>query len=60
MADPNDGEELISRVPTLGDLLFLCRKLNEAGAKYIVIGGWAVIQHGYGRTTEDIDDLLRS
>ena len=59
MADPNDGEELVSRVPTLDDLLFLCRKLNEAGAKYIVIGGWAVIQHGYGRTTEDIDDLLR-
>src|SRR5437667_2940224 len=60
MVDQNDGGELVSRIPTLDDLLFLCRKLNEAGAKYIVIGGWAVIQHGYGRTTEDIDLLVDS
>ena len=32
--------------------------LNDAGAKYIVIGGWAVIQHGFGRTTTDIDLLV--
>src|SRR4029077_7879982 len=55
MAEPNDGQELITRLPTLEDLLFLCRNLNQAGAKYIVIGGWAGIQHGYGRTTQDID-----
>lgn len=60
MADQNDGGELVSRVPTLEDLLFLCRKLNEAGAKYVVIGGWAIIQHGYGRTTNDIDLLVDS
>jgi len=60
MADQNDGEELITRLPTLEDLLFLCRNLNAAGAKYVVIGGWAVIQHGYGRTTEDIDLLVDS
>src|SRR6266699_116819 len=60
MADQNDGEELITRFPTLEDLLFLCRNLNAAGAKYIVIGGWAVIQHGYGRTTQDIDLLVDS
>ncbi len=60
MADQNDGEALITRLPTLEDLLFLCRNLNEAGAKYIVIGGWAVIQHGYGRTTVDIDLLVDS
>ena len=28
------------------DLLDLCRRLNEAGAKYIVIGGMAIIQQG--------------
>jgi hypothetical protein len=38
----------------------LCRSLNEAGAQYIVIGGWAVIQHGFGRTTNDIDLLVDS
>jgi len=47
-----------ARFPTLADLLLLCRRLNEAHAKYIVIGGWAIIQHGYGRTTADIDLLV--
>jgi hypothetical protein len=46
------------RAPSLQDLLFLCRSLNEAQAKYIVIGGWAVIQHGFDRTTSDIDLLV--
>jgi hypothetical protein len=46
------------RLPTLDDLLFLCRSLNEADAKYIVIGGWAVIQLGFERTTSDIDLLV--
>jgi hypothetical protein len=48
------------RFPTLDDLLFLCRSLNGAGAKYIVIGGWAVIQHGFERTTSDVDLLVDS
>jgi len=48
------------RLPTLDDLLFLCRSLNQAGAKYIVIGGWAIIQHGFERTTSDIDLLVES
>ncbi|MBI4326445.1 MAG: hypothetical protein HY674_14445 [Chloroflexi bacterium] len=39
-------------------MLLLCRRLNDAGAKYIVIGGWAIIQHGFGRTTADIDLLV--
>ncbi|MGH7973606.1 MAG: hypothetical protein ACREIC_33225, partial [Limisphaerales bacterium] len=46
------------RFPTLEDLLFLCRCLNEAGAKYLVIGGWAVIHHGFERTTSDVDLLV--
>ena len=40
------------------DLLFLCRNLNAAGAKYVVVGGWAIIQHGFARTTTDIDILI--
>lgn len=47
-----------SRPPTVNDLAGLCRRLNEAGAKYIVIGGMAVVQHGFVRATEDIDLLV--
>ena len=39
-------------------MLLLCRLLNQEGANYVVIGGWAVIQHGYGRTTGDVDLLV--
>jgi len=48
------------RLPTLDDLLSLCRLLNEADARYIIIGGWAVIQHGLDRMTGDIDLLVDS
>jgi hypothetical protein len=58
MADENDDPELVPRLPTLDDLLLLCQRLNECGAKYLVVGGWAVIQHGFDRTTGDIDLLV--
>ena len=48
------------RVPTVKDLVSLCQRLNETGARYIVIGGWAIIHHGFGRTTGDIDLLVDS
>ena len=32
--------------------------LNRHGAKYIVIGGWAVILHGFTRTTMDLDIMV--
>jgi Nucleotidyl transferase AbiEii toxin, Type IV TA system len=32
--------------------------LNEAGAEYILIGGFAVIAHGAARFTKDIDLLV--
>ena len=60
MADQDDGSELVPRLPTLADLLLLCRRLNECGARYIVVGGWAVIQHGFDRTTGDVDLLVDS
>jgi hypothetical protein len=34
--------------------------LNEAGARYVVIGGFAVILNGFTRTTGDIDLLVDS
>ena len=49
-----------SRTPTLDDLLTLCRHLNRENAKYIVVGGMAVIQHGFFRSTEDIDLLIET
>jgi len=60
MVDPNDGETPEARPPTLEDLLDLCRRLNATGAKYIVIGGMAIIHHGFARATEDIDLLVES
>ena len=52
------GEELTSRLPEERDLVELCRGLNAAGARYVVIGGFAVINAGYPRTTVDIDLLI--
>lgn len=46
------------RDPESGDLLRICRALNEAGARYIVIGGMAMVWHGFNRGTEDIDLLV--
>lgn len=50
---PNPG-----RIPRENDLVALCRALNERGARYLIVGGFAVIHHGYLRATEDIDLLI--
>jgi hypothetical protein len=52
------AENLISRPPTEADLVNLCRELNQRGAKYIVIGGFAIIAAGLPRTTADVDLLV--
>lgn len=56
MDDPDDGP--YSRPPTLDDIARIGRALNEAQARYLLIGGFAVIIHGSGRTTKDIDLLI--
>jgi len=48
------------RLPTQSDLIKLCRELNAQSAKYLVVGGMAVIEHGFLRATEDIDILVES
>ena len=58
--DSKDAHPPDSRPPTLDDLLLLCRSLNEAGARYLVVGGFAVMQHGFTRATEDVDLLVES
>lgn len=47
-----------SRTPGQDDLVRLCRELNAAGVRYLVVGGFAIVQQGLVRTTEDIDLLL--
>ena len=57
--EPYPGaEELVPRQPTVEDLVALCRRLNELGARYIVCGGFAIISAGYARTTMDVDIIL--
>lgn len=56
MDDAHDGP--YAREPQIEDLVRICRALNEAGARYVLIGGFAVIAHGGARTTKDIDLLV--
>ena len=58
MVDRDDGPAPEARPPTLADLVALCRYLNEADARYLVLGGMAIIQAGFVRATEDIDLLV--
>ncbi len=56
MDDQDDRE--YSRAPELEDLLALCKALNAEGVRYVLIGGFAVILHGFVRGTKDIDLLV--
>lgn len=58
--DITDAGEKFSRNPTVDDLVELCRNLNEAGARYVIIGGFAILHHGFLRSTADIDLLVDS
>ena len=63
MDDQNAGpeqsaENLISRPPTQADLVALCRELNQRGAKYVVVGGLAIIAAGLPRVTTDVDLMV--
>jgi len=37
----------------------IARALNEAQVEFLIVGGVAVIHHGYGRLTEDVDIVIR-
>ena len=54
----DEPDRLYSRAPELEDLLGLCRTLNREGVRYLLIGGFAVILHGFVRTTKDVDLLV--
>ena len=40
------------------DLLKVCQLLNDAGARYLVCGGFAMILHAVPRATKDVDLLI--
>lgn len=46
------------RAATLEDLVELCRELNKQGAKYVVVGGFAIRAAGYLRETMDVDLIM--
>lgn len=54
----NEPQPPAPRPPVQADLITLCRELNAHDARYLVVGGFAVIQHGFLRATEDIDLLV--
>jgi len=60
--DPEDAdfpsEELTSRAPQEKDLVALCARLNELKARYLIVGGFAMIQAGLPRFTGDVDVLI--
>lgn len=37
----------------------IAKALNDAGVPFIVVGGVAVIAHGYGRTTQGLGIVIR-
>ena len=47
-----------ARAPEPEDLVRICGALNAAGARYVLIGGFAVMAHGASRFTKDIDLLV--
>ena len=54
MADDRPSDELESREPTVEDLRDLCRELNQRGARYVVVGGFAIRAASYIRSTMDV------
>ena len=58
MNEPPSQPDDVSRPPSIEDLLLICRNLNEREARYIVIGGLAIYEHGLARMTEGIDLLV--
>jgi hypothetical protein len=44
--------------PTEDDFLKVCRLLNESGAHYLIVGGFALMMHDVPRFTADVDVLI--
>lgn len=63
MGDESHSQESADeepRDPSLEDVARLCHELNSRGAKYVLVGGFAIILHGYPRYTKDVDFLVET
>ena len=49
-----------SRPATADDLKRIVRALNEQGARYLLIGAYALFAHGWQRATTDIDLVVEA
>jgi hypothetical protein len=58
-AHPAGGEQALTREPETTDVVAICGWLNEVGAKYVLVGGLAIVLQGYPRFTADIDLLIK-
>jgi nucleotidyltransferase AbiEii toxin of type IV toxin-antitoxin system len=47
-----------TRPATWDDVIALAEALDAAGARYALIGGYAIAAHGYQRFSEDVDILV--
>ncbi|MGQ9498122.1 MAG: nucleotidyl transferase AbiEii/AbiGii toxin family protein [Desulfotomaculales bacterium] len=47
-----------SRPPGREDLKLICRRFNELGVRYVLVGGIAMNIHGRPRMTHDVDFLV--
>jgi hypothetical protein len=47
-----------TRPATWDDLKLVAEALNAEGARYALIGGYAIAAHGYSRFSEDLDILV--
>src|SRR5262249_37160806 len=48
----------VTRPATWDDVKTLARLLDEEGARWALIGGYAIAAHGFVRLSEDIDILV--
>jgi hypothetical protein len=53
-----DSPEVSCRIPVEADVVKLCRELNSREAKYVIVGGFAIIASGLPRTTGDVDLIV--
>ena len=54
----DEDDDRSARAPEPDDVIRICRALNESGARYLLIGGFAVIARGAGHFTKAIDLLV--
>jgi ABC-type glycerol-3-phosphate transport system substrate-binding protein len=50
-----DDKRPYTRPATWDDVVRVARLLNDAGARYVLVGGYALAAHGFVRMTQDVD-----